>query len=110
MVDERTPPATQTSSWDAPADADSTMIRSTTILSALALSFLAACTSPEKAEEPVSAQVTTDGETVTEELDPNDPNVEQCPVTGALKRIDPDAEASAHGEGMEGDMPHGDGN
>lgn len=83
------------------------MIRSTTILSALALSFLAACTSPEKADEPVSAQVTTDGESVEEELDPNDPNVQQCPVTGALSRIDPDAEGSVHGEGMSGDE-HGD--
>jgi len=69
------------------------MNRSKTLLAALALPLFVACTSPETTEEPVNVQVEADAQ----ELDPNDPNVEQCPVTGALQ-LKSDADGSTHGQ------------
>ena len=69
------------------------MTRSKTLLALLALPLVTACTNPEKADEPVQAQV--DGD--VQELDPNDPNVMQCPVTGALQ-LKSDADGSTHGD------------
>lgn len=52
------------------------------------LPLLAACTSPEKTTaDPADAMVSTDE--TEEQLDPNDPNVMVCPVTGAMQRIQP---------------------
>jgi len=44
----------------------------------------ASCASTEaQAPEPIAGEAKASVE--TQELDPNDPNVEQCPVTGALQ-------------------------
>lgn len=62
------------------------MKKSLLILTTLALP-LVACTSPETTSEPVDAMVSA--EETEEELDPNDPNVLVCPVTGAMQRLEP---------------------
>lgn len=56
---------------------------------------LVACASSDSAAPerlPAAAEASVD----TQELDPNDPNVEQCPVTGAL-RLKSDAGSGPHG-------------
>ncbi len=54
------------------------------LLALLALPIFVACASNEtSAPAPVGTEVKASVE--TQELDPNDPNVEQCPVTGALQ-------------------------
>lgn len=72
------------------------MTRNILIVSILAAPFLGSCksTSADSAES-LDAMVST--EEVAETLDPSDPNVETCPVTGAMRRID--------AEGA-GDSPH----
>ncbi|MEO1698233.1 MAG: hypothetical protein AAFU73_13120 [Planctomycetota bacterium] len=81
------------------------MRATSTLLLAASVSVLAACTTP-KGSEPVDA---ASAEAAVEEtLDPNDPNVMVCPVTGAMERLDPsdpnyvhDADEAAHdGDGM----------
>ncbi len=73
------------------------MTRNILIVSILVAPFLGSCKSTNSdPAEPLDAMVST--EEVEETLDPNDPNVMVCPVTGAMERIDPDADA--------GDSPH----
>ena len=80
------------------------MTRLSIAVAASLLPFLAACASDgDHVQEPVSAEVSGEAE---EELDPNDPNVLMCPVTGVMQRIDEDADG--HGSEMEGhELPHG---
>jgi len=74
------------------------MNRNILFVSILSASFLASCKSTNAdTAEPMDAMVST--EEVEETLDPNDPNVMVCPVTGAMERIDPDAKGA-------GDSPH----
>jgi hypothetical protein len=63
-------------------------------LAFLALPMVAACASNETATpEPVATD--TKASVDTQELDPNDPNVEVCPVTGAMQ-LKSDAGSSPH--------------
>lgn len=72
------------------------MTRNILIVSILAAPFLGSCKSTSAdSPEPIDAMVSTDE--VEETLDPNDPNVMVCPVTGAMERIDADGA---------GDSPH----
>lgn len=69
---------------------------------ALAVPFLmASCVtdrSQESAETLDTMSVSTDE--VTEELDPNDPDVMVCPVTGQMQRKS-DAGGATHGDGVD---------
>ena len=64
------------------------MKNSILILGALALP-LVACHGPEKGAERLDSDASVATEEVQEELDPNDPNVLVCPVTGAMQRLEP---------------------
>lgn len=78
------------------------MTRLQLLLVAAALPFFTACTSDgDTAAEPVAAAV--EGES-GEELDPNDPNVLVCPVTGVMQRIDDEDGEAGHGEADHGEM------
>ncbi|MEM6674317.1 MAG: hypothetical protein AAF726_15840 [Planctomycetota bacterium] len=76
------------------------------IAAALALPLAVACTTPEQASEPVEPQAaatpTTEGSETAEVLDPNDPDVLVCPITGAMQRKS-DADGDVHGEDGHGD-------
>ncbi|MEM9381521.1 MAG: hypothetical protein AAGB93_16320 [Planctomycetota bacterium] len=81
------------------------MRHSKTLLTVALVSLVAACSNTEKAAEPVNAEVASDP-AETQELDPNDPNVLQCPVTGALQLKDADGEHAMgedHGKGGDHD-------
>ncbi|MEM1448446.1 MAG: hypothetical protein AAF957_11965 [Planctomycetota bacterium] len=83
------------------ADQHTAMRHSKTLLTAALVSLLAACSNPEKAAEPVNAEVASSG-AETQELDPNDPNVLVCPVTGAMELKKPEGEEAVgedHGKG-----------
>lgn len=63
-------------------------------LALISLPFAAACASSEPSmSDPVGTDPKASVE--TQELDPNDPNVEQCPVTGALQ-LKSDSGKSSH--------------
>lgn len=64
------------------------MKKSILILGAVALP-LVACNGPEKGAERLDSDASAATEEVQEELDPNDPNVLVCPVTGAMQRLEP---------------------
>ncbi len=63
-------------------------------LALLALPLAAACASNE-ASSPEPMATSAEARVETQELDPNDPNVEQCPVTGALQ-LKSDSGKSSH--------------
>lgn len=58
------------------------------ILSAAVLP-LVACNTPEQGAERLDADASVATDELEEELDPNDPNVLVCPVTGAMQRLEP---------------------
>ena len=71
---------------------------------ALAVPFvLSACVTGEKdTAEPIeTGEAATEETAPEEELDPNDPNVLVCPVTGIMQRIDDDAGGHHSDTGME---------
>ena len=75
------------------------MTRIKIAIAALAVPFLmASCVTDRSQESAETMEVSTDE--VVDELDPNDPDVMQCPVTGALKRKS-DAGGSTHGGGAD---------
>ncbi|QDV08893.1 hypothetical protein Poly30_44480 [Planctomycetes bacterium Poly30] len=75
------------------------MTRIKIALAALAVPFLmASCVTDRSQESAETMEVSTDE--VVEELDPNDPDVMQCPVTGALQRRS-DTDGSTHGDGVD---------
>ncbi len=79
------------------------MLRSATSLAALVLiapAFLTSCASDRggvDVDRVGDASVDAAAEEV-EELDPNDPNVMVCPVTGVMQRIDDETEGHHGGE------------
>ena len=86
------------------------MRHSKTLLTAALVSLLAACSNPEKAAEPVNAEVATSDAEETVELDRNDPNVLVCPVTGAMQLKDADGDSAMgedHGKGGDYDGEYG---
>ena len=64
------------------------MKKSILILGAAVLP-LVACNGPEKGTERLDSDASAATDEVQEELDPNDPNVLVCPVTGAMQRLEP---------------------
>lgn len=80
------------------------MTRIKIALAALAVPFLLGSCVTDRTDTTSETIVTGEASTdeVEEELDPNDPNVLQCPVTGALQRIDPTGEGvDEHHGGMD---------
>jgi hypothetical protein len=73
------------------------MTRIKTACAALVIPFFLASCVTDRTQESAESMATMEASTeeMTEELDPNDPNVMVCPVTGQMQRID-DADA---GEG-----------
>ncbi len=70
------------------------MVHSRLSLALLALPLAVACASNEApTTEPVATE--TKASVEAQQLDPNDPNVEQCPVTGALQ-LKSDSGKSSH--------------
>lgn len=84
------------------------MSKTLQILAGSALFLTASCTSTENSAAPVESgegvQASTetveegaDAAPAEEELDPNDPNVMVCPVTGIMQRVDDPDSAGHHG-------------
>lgn len=82
------------------------MQKSLLISSLCILPFLVGCESTRGVQTSDTAEMQASTEEVEVALDPNDPNVMVCPVTGAMELIDND-ESGGHGdmdEHGEGDM------
>ena len=62
----------------------------------LLVPLLAACASNDSATPEPIAPAQAEASVGTQELDPNDPNVEVCPVTGAMQ-LKSDAGSGPHG-------------
>ena len=81
------------------------------ILAGSALVLTASCTSTKNSATPIEAgddvqasteqvEETSSDEAAPEALDPNDPNVMVCPVTGIMQRVDDPDSAGHHNDEM----------